>query len=77
MVKIDKYIEDNKLEKDVQMILQIHDEVIFEVKEKILKDDKFEKDMYKIIADLVSDEQTKDLAILVETCTGDNWGELK
>ena len=59
------------------MILQIHDEVIFEVKEKIVKDDKFEKDMYKIMADVVSEEQTKGVPILVESCTGDNWGELK
>lgn len=37
MIDVDKYIEDNKLENEIKIILQIHDELILEVKEEIVE----------------------------------------
>jgi DNA polymerase-1 len=36
MIRIDKYLEDKKLKDDVHMLLQVHDELIFEVKDKFV-----------------------------------------
>ena len=37
MIEIDKFLEENNLKKDIKMIMQIHDELIFEGKLEIIK----------------------------------------
>jgi len=67
MLKIDKYLKD----KDAKMLLQIHDELLFEVKEE--EADKLGKEIKNIMESIYSLKipLKSDLAI------GDSWGELK
>jgi DNA polymerase-1 len=37
MVEIDKYLENKGLRDDVRMLLQVHDELVFEIKEKLVE----------------------------------------
>ena len=68
MLKIyDKYKQNN----DIRMLLQIHDELIFEVKEEIVD----EVSLY--IANIMIDIYKLNIPLDVSVSIGDNWGELK
>ena len=68
MINCDKYIKDNNI--DAKCILQIHDELIFEVNENIISD--FTHKMTNIMEKTVS----LSVPLLVNAETGDNWGQL-
>jgi DNA polymerase-1 len=70
MIKIDDLIE-KKYKDKIKMIIQVHDELLFEVDSKLTKEasDDFAKIMKEIIKLKVP--------VLVDAELGDNWGELK
>ena len=68
MIKCDKYIKENSI--DAKCILQIHDELIFEVNENIVSE--FTDIMKNIMESAVS----LSVPLLVNAETGDNWGQL-
>jgi DNA polymerase I-like protein with 3'-5' exonuclease and polymerase domains/5'-3' exonuclease len=63
---------DNKIgkEKDINMILQVHDELVFEVKKE------FAEKYAKIIKEGMENVAKLSVPIDVEVEVGDNWGEL-
>lgn len=71
MIKIDNWIKENALFNDVRMILQVHDELLFEVKENMIK-----KVAPKIIEIMESVVNLK-VPIIAEAKVGNSWGELK
>ncbi len=75
MARIDEFLVKNGLEEKARLILQIHDELIYEV-DKSAVDDLPEK-IKKIMADVLTPEQTKGVPILTECAMGDSWGDLK
>ena len=54
---------------DVKMIMQVHDELIFEVAEKDLDA------AQKKIVDIMQNSSKIDVPLLVEAGVGDNWDE--
>ena len=74
MVKIDQYIKDNKLEEKIKLILQIHDEVIYEVDKKVV--DKHAPEIKKIMESILSQEKTKGIKLVADYEVGDNWKEV-
>ncbi len=68
MIEIHKKIKDKD---DIKMLLQVHDELIFEVEaDKI--------NIYqKQIKDIMENVVKLDIPLIVETYSGDNWGELE
>jgi len=75
MVKIHTYIEELKLQSDVKMLLQVHDELIFEIKqEKIVAT---VPTLLKIMTDVLTEEQAKGVPILAEIKIGQNWEEME
>jgi len=75
MVQVDDYIKKNKLEKEVRMLLQVHDELVFEVKEKVL--DKVIPELKKIMQEVFEGHDTKGVPILVDVKVGENWRDLE
>ena len=69
MINIAHEIEGH--EADIKMLLQIHDELIFEIKE-----DKIDTWLPKL-KDLMEKAITLKVPIVVDSAIGDNWGELK
>jgi DNA polymerase-1 len=68
MIKIfEKYKNNN----DLKMILQIHDELIFEVKNENL--DEITNDLKKIMEDIF----TLEIPLKVSVAIGNSWGDLK
>ena len=68
MIKCDDYIKSNNI--DAKCILQIHDELIFEVNENTA--DKFIKNIKGIMESVVK----LSVPLLVNAEKGDNWGQL-
>jgi DNA polymerase-1 len=75
MIKIEDYIEKNKLKDSARMLLQIHDELIFEVKEKEVGS--FTEKVREIMQDVLTKDQTKGVPILANCNVGKSWGEMK
>ncbi len=77
MIEIDKRLEEQFSGEDVKMVLQVHDELIFEVKNDLINK------VIKVVSDVMQtvqyfDHNIKMLAPLeIHTCHAKNWGELK
>jgi DNA polymerase-1 len=73
MVEIDKYLENKGLRDDVRMLLQVHDELVFEIKEKLVESVAPEiKRMMEVVIDT---KKTSGIVMLTECSAGDNWVE--
>lgn len=75
MVEVDKYITKQKLQKDARMLLQVHDELIFEVKNDLVKD--FCDKVRDIMQKALPLELSQGVPILANCNTGISWGEMK
>ena len=77
MVEIDKRLEKQFSDGDVKMVLQVHDELIFEVKNDLV--DKVINVVSEVMQNVQHfDHNIKMLAPLeIHTCHSKNWGELK
>ena len=75
MVRIDEYIHREKLEKDARILMQIHDEIVLEVKEKLVE--KIEPEIKKILESIVSPKDIYGITLVADARVGDNWGEME
>lgn len=69
MIKIDAWMVDNNYGEDILMLMQVHDELIFEVREEFLDLAKLE--ISKIMKEVIN----LDIVLEVECGVGDNWGQ--
>lgn len=69
MIKVDQWIKKEGLEDDVRMLLQVHDELLFEIKESAIK--KAVPQIKKIMEDVVELK----VPLAVDVKAGPNWGE--
>ncbi len=74
MVRIDKHLSSGKLEEKVRMLLQVHDELVFEIEEGLVK--KVAPEIKKIMESVVSPKETKGIVCVADVSAGDNWAEL-
>lgn len=75
MVEIDTHIQTKKLEKDVRMLLQVHDELVFEVRTACLEE--VIPPLVSIMESVIPPTKTLGVPILVEVKVGDNWEEME
>ena len=74
MIRLDDEINDKK-NNNLKMLLQIHDELIFEVEEKnIINSSKIIKTIMTSVKD--SNLHSFSIPLLVDINSGDNWGQL-
>ncbi len=77
IVNIEKALEKLKLESKVFPLLQIHDELVFEIEDNILKE--ATEHIKSVMEEPLPKEFTLDMEtvpILVETSSGKNWGDM-
>lgn len=74
MNRIDECITQNKLENDVRMLLQVHDELVFEVRET--KMDSVLPTLKDIMSGVFSGKETHGVPVELDIETGENWTEL-
>jgi DNA polymerase-1 len=75
MKKVDEYIVDNKLSDDVFLILQVHDELVYEIRESVVK--KVLPEIKMIMESVINPKDIYGVVCAVSSSVGDNWGELK
>ncbi len=75
MVKVNDYlIKENLLDK-VSLLLQVHDELVYEITEDLVE--KISPKIKKIMESVVDRKETKGVVCQVEYKVGDNWGEME
>lgn len=75
MKKISDFISENKYEEGVRMILQVHDELVFEVKRDLVNS--VAKEFKNIMETIIPEEKLRGVPIVAEAHVGENWGEMK
>ncbi|MBM2817440.1 MAG: polA [Parcubacteria group bacterium] len=74
MSKVDEYLSENNLKEDARLLLQVHDELLFEIKDSLVK--KVSPEIKKIMESVISPKETKGIVCAVDVSMGDNWGEM-
>jgi len=74
MNNVYQYITTNKKTDDVRILLQVHDELLFEI-----KTEKVEKEISKLVElmeNVLEGYETRGVPIKVDVAVGPNWAEL-
>jgi len=71
MIEVNNWIQKENLGKDLRMILQVHDELLFEAKKDLVK--QFAPKIIEIMRNVIKLK----VPIIAEAKIGDNWAELK
>lgn len=75
MVHVDAWLRKEKLENRASLILQVHDELVYEIEEKLVPS--VVPKIRAIMEQVVPKEASRGVPILVEASVGDNWGEME
>lgn len=75
MIKVDEYLQKEKMSETVNLLLQVHDELVYEMPENMVE--KVSPKIKEIMENVVPLEKTKGVVCKVEYKAGDNWGEMK
>lgn len=74
MIDIDAYIKKNKLENDVRMLLQVHDELVFEIRESHVQD--MIPNIQKLMESVINPKQSEGITCTTDASVGESWGEM-
>ena len=75
MVAADVLIDKNKWRNEVRLVLQVHDELVYEIPEKGAED--IARTLRKVMEDAAPIERLSNVPIIAEASIGPNWGEMK
>ncbi len=73
MISIDEYIKKEKLEGDVRMLLQVHDELVFEIRNE--KVQTVVPEIKRRMETVLTPEQSKGIVCVANAEVGTNWGD--
>ncbi len=74
MVRIAEYLEKEKVGDNVRMLLQIHDELVFEIKEG--KTEQYTPKLLAIMEGVMDGKETFEVPIKAEVKVGQNWAQM-
>lgn len=75
MKKVDNFILENNLEDKIHLILQIHDELIYEIADDCVEE--ISPKIKEIMQNIIPLEKTCEVPIIVNSSAGPNWGEME
>ncbi len=75
MKKINEYIISNKLEEKAYLILQVHDELVYEIKEDVVN--KVTEKIKEIMENIIDPKDIKGIKCIANCAIGKSWGDLK
>lgn len=71
MLRVDEYLQKDKRG---YLMLQVHDELVFEIEEKAVQE--VSNKLKELMEGVIPEKERKGIPILVEGEMGDNWGEM-
>ena len=74
MIDVYNYIEENQLHDEIHMLLQVHDELLFEIQTDV--HETHIKHIQKIMESVMHEKESFEVPIAVGISLGKNWGEL-
>jgi DNA polymerase I len=75
MKRIDDFLVEKGYDKDAFLLIQVHDELVLEVREGM--EEKVIPEVKRIMENVIDPKDAKGIVCAVEYGTGKNWGELK
>ncbi len=73
MIEIDKFLRQKNLLDDARLLLQVHDELVYEIKENIVKS--VSPEIQKMMEGVIDVKKTAGIVMKAETSAGLNWAE--
>ncbi len=75
MIRVNEMIEREKLDSEASLILTVHDELVYEVKENQVE--KIRPKIEDIMQSILSTKETSGVPLVVSSEVGKNWGEME
>ncbi len=75
MIEIEEWLKKEKLQNKVHLLLQIHDELVFEAEDDSI--DKIVPKIKQVMENILPEEKSLGVPVVVNFYIGQNWGEMK
>lgn len=75
MIRINEYLESKKLTAEAYPVLNVHDEIVYEVRDDLAEGLAIE--FKKIMEEVLDDKETYGVPIITESSIGKSWGDMK
>ena len=75
MKRIDDYLIEKGLQEKAYLILQVHDELVYEIKKELA--DELVPEIKKIMETVIDPKDISGIRCVANSAIGNNWGELK
>lgn len=75
MIRVDEYLQKKKLKDSVFLLLQVHDELVYEMQEEVAEAEA--PAIKKIMESILPISDTKGVPIITDISMGDTWGNLE
>lgn len=73
MCRVDRWVQKEQLDNDVHLVLQIHDELVYEVKDAVVKD--ATTHIKSIMEGVVLPKELSGIPLIVDVAIGKRWGD--
>ncbi|MEQ1561379.1 MAG: DNA polymerase [Nitrospira sp.] len=73
MIEVDNFLSHKNLHNEVRLLLQVHDELVYEIKENIIKS--VAPEIKKIMESVISPKKTSGIICVADASEGLNWAE--
>lgn len=75
MIQVREYLRKEKLDTKVHLLLQVHDELVYEVEEGVVE--QIAPEIRRIMENVIDPKKTSGVVCVANASVGDNWAEMK
>ena len=75
MIEVDEFLEKKDLKKNVRLLLQVHDELVYEIKDDLVKSTALE--IKNVMENIIDPKKISGIVCTANVSVGNNWAEMK
>ncbi len=75
MISVREDVKAEKQEKNIRLLLQVHDELVYEIKKEFLEE--WSRKIQKIMQSVIDTKKTSGVVCEAHASAGENWAETK